>query len=113
MQKKVERKRSTNLKGGSFTSIAWVLELIDRTLVYGVFLLQVENGDRVEFSRKKQNNKRKGRGRYKTSEVWRKSTEWTEVGKARHETVMLTAMSNDKNGTSYHFIMKELIQLLF
>lgn len=49
----VERKRNTNLKDSSFTSIVWVRELIDRTLVYGVFLLQVENEDRIEFSRKK------------------------------------------------------------
>lgn len=51
-ENKVERKRNTNLKDSSFTSIVWVLELIDRTLVYGVFLLQVENEDRIEFSRK-------------------------------------------------------------
>lgn len=74
-ENKVERKRNTNLKGGSFTSIAWVLELIDRTLVYGVFLLQVENGDRIEFSRKKQNNTGKEKGSYKKSKVWMKSTE--------------------------------------
>lgn len=49
----VERKGNTNLKGISFTSILWVLELIDRTLVYWVFLLQVENEVRIEFSREK------------------------------------------------------------
>lgn len=46
-ENEVERERNTNLKGSSFTSIAWVLELIDRTLVYGVFLLKVENEDRM------------------------------------------------------------------
>lgn len=51
-ESEAERKRNTNLKDSSFTSIVWVLELIDRTLVNGVFLLQVENEDRVEFSRK-------------------------------------------------------------
>lgn len=54
-ESEAERKRNTNLKDSSFTSIVWVLELIDRTLVNGVFLLQVENEDRVEFSRKTQN----------------------------------------------------------
>ncbi len=52
-ENEVKRKRNTNLKDSSFTSIVWILELIDRTLVYGVFLLQVENEDRIEFSRKK------------------------------------------------------------
>ena len=47
-ENEVERKRNTNLKGSSSTSIVWVLELIDRTLVYGVFLLQVDNEDRVQ-----------------------------------------------------------------
>lgn len=47
----VIRKRNTNLKGSSFMSIAGVLELIDRTLVYGIFLLKVENEGRIEFSR--------------------------------------------------------------
>lgn len=46
-ENEVERERNTNLKGSRFTSIAWVLELIDRTLVYGVFLLKVENEDRM------------------------------------------------------------------
>lgn len=50
-ESEVERKRNTNLKGSSFMSIAGVLELIDRTLVYGIFLLKVENEDRIEFSR--------------------------------------------------------------
>lgn len=54
-ESEAERKRNTNLKDSSFTSIVWVLELIDRTLVNGVFLLQVDNEDRVEFSRKTQN----------------------------------------------------------
>lgn len=39
----VGRKRNTNSKDGSFTSITGVLELIDRTLVYGIFLLQAKN----------------------------------------------------------------------
>lgn len=57
-------KINTNLKDSSFTSIAWILELIDRTLVYRVFLLQIENEDRIEFSRKqtttqKKNNKKR------------------------------------------------------
>lgn len=39
----VERKRNTNSKDSSFTSITGVLELIDRTLVYGIFLLQAKN----------------------------------------------------------------------
>ncbi len=52
-ENKVERERNTNLKDSSFTSIVWVLELIDRTLVYGVFCLQAENEDRIEFSRKR------------------------------------------------------------
>lgn len=47
----VVRKRNTNLKGSSFMSIAGVLELIDRTLVYGIFLLKVKNEGRIEFSR--------------------------------------------------------------
>lgn len=50
--RKVRLKGNTNLKDSSFTSIVWVLELIDRTLVYGIFLLQMENEDRIEFSRK-------------------------------------------------------------
>lgn len=54
-----ERKENTNLKDSSFTSIAWVLELIDRTLVYGVFLLQVEDEDRIEFMREKEQKHRK------------------------------------------------------
>jgi len=54
----VERKGNTNLKGISFTSILWVLELIDRALVYWVFLLQVENEVRIEFSRKKHRMKK-------------------------------------------------------
>lgn len=49
----MERKRNTNLEDSSFTAVVWVLELIDRTLVYGVFLLQAENMDRMEFSQKK------------------------------------------------------------
>lgn len=62
----MERKRNTNLKDSSSTSIVWILELIDRTLVYGVVLLQVENEDRVEFSRKnnrttQKQNKKGGR----------------------------------------------------
>lgn len=52
-ENEVKRKRNTNLKVSSFTSIVWVLELIDRTLVYGVFLLQVESEHRMKFSRKK------------------------------------------------------------
>lgn len=55
-ENEVERKRNTNSKGSSFTSIAWVLELIDRTLVYGVFLLQVQNEDRIQLSRKEKLN---------------------------------------------------------
>lgn len=55
----VERKRNTNLKDCSFMSIVWVLELIDRTLVYGVFLLQVQNKDRIEFMRGKLQEYRK------------------------------------------------------
>lgn len=47
----VVRKGNTNLKDSSFMSIAGVLELIDRTLVYGIFLLKVKNEDRIEFSR--------------------------------------------------------------
>lgn len=39
----VERKRNTNSKDSSFASITGVLELIDRTLVYGIFLLQAKN----------------------------------------------------------------------
>lgn len=58
-ENKVERKRNTNLKGSSFTSIVWVLELIDRTLVYGVFLLQVKNEDRIDFNREKEQEHRK------------------------------------------------------
>lgn len=67
-ENEVERTRNTNLEGGSFASIVWVLELIDRTLVYGIFLLKAESEDRGEFSRKKikQNSKRKGmKGRAK------------------------------------------------
>lgn len=41
-ENQAERKRNTNLKNSSFTSIVWVLELIDGTLVYGVHLLQVQ-----------------------------------------------------------------------
>lgn len=41
-EKQEEWKGNTNLKDSSFTSIVWVLELIDGTLVYGIFLLQVE-----------------------------------------------------------------------
>lgn len=63
-ENEVERKRNTNLKDSSFTSIVWVLELIDRTLVYGVFLLQVENEGRTEFSRKEteQHREKKNKG---------------------------------------------------
>lgn len=43
------KKRNTNLKGSSSTSIVWVLELIDRTLVYRVVLLQIENEDRTDL----------------------------------------------------------------
>lgn len=44
-----ESRWNTNLKSSSFTSIAWILELIDRALVNGVVLLKVENDDsRVE-----------------------------------------------------------------
>lgn len=43
-----ERKRNTNLKDSSFTSITGVLELIDRTLVYGIFLLQAKNDREIQ-----------------------------------------------------------------
>lgn len=66
-ENEVERKRNTNSKGSSFTSIAWVLELIDRTLVYGVFLLQVQNEDRIQLSGKeKLNNTEQKNGSIKT-----------------------------------------------
>lgn len=44
----VERKRNTNSKDSSFTSITGVLELIDRTLVYGIFLLQAKNNRKFQ-----------------------------------------------------------------
>lgn len=36
---------------GSFTSIVWVVEAIDWTLVYWVFWLEVGNEDRKKFMR--------------------------------------------------------------
>lgn len=54
-----EMKRNTNSKASAFTSIVWVLELIDWTLVNWVFLLQVESEDRRVFSRKMKNRKGK------------------------------------------------------
>lgn len=56
---RVERKRNTNLKDSSFTSITGVLELIDRTLVYGIFLLQAKNernssGNKTELLKNKE-----------------------------------------------------------
>lgn len=33
---------NTNLESSRFASIVWVLELINRTLVYGILLLQTE-----------------------------------------------------------------------
>lgn len=53
-----ERKINTNSKASAFTSIVWVLELIDWTLVNWVFLLQVESEDRRVFSRKMKNWKK-------------------------------------------------------
>lgn len=55
-----ERTRNTNLVDSSFTSIVWVLEAIDRTLVYWVFWLWVGNEDRIKFIwRKKQEKEQK------------------------------------------------------
>lgn len=48
-----ERTRNTNSVDSSFTSIVWVLEAIDRTLVYWVFWLQIRNEDRMKFTWKK------------------------------------------------------------
>lgn len=49
---KVGRKRNTNLKDSGFTSITGVLELIDRTLVYGIFLLQAKNDRKIQEAKK-------------------------------------------------------------
>lgn len=69
-ENQVERKINTNSKGSSFTSIARVLELIDRTLVYGVVLLQAGNEDRVEFSRENEKEHRKKRDKRKKRTKW-------------------------------------------
>lgn len=53
-----ERTRNTNSVDSSFTSIAWVVEAIDRTLVYWVFWLQIGNEDRIKFIWKKNDNKK-------------------------------------------------------
>lgn len=48
----MERKRNTNLKDSSFTSITGVLELIDRTLVNGIFLLRAKNDREIQAATK-------------------------------------------------------------
>lgn len=48
---KAEGKKITNSVDGSFTSIVWVVEAIDWTLVYWVFWLEVGNEDRKKFMR--------------------------------------------------------------
>lgn len=53
-----EGTRNTNSVDSSFTSIVWVVEAIDRTLVYWVFWLQIGNEDRIKFIWKKNNNKK-------------------------------------------------------
>lgn len=44
---------NTNSVDSSFTSIVWVVEAIDWTLVYWVFWLWVGNEDRIKFMRGK------------------------------------------------------------
>lgn len=55
-----EKTRNTNSVDSSFTSIAWVLEAIDRTLVYWVFWLRVGKEDKMKFIREKKEEQKKG-----------------------------------------------------
>lgn len=89
----MERKRNTNLKNSSFTSVVWVLELIDWTLVNGVFLLQVENGGQKRVQQgngknKQTNKKHQGRNKsigVETNIIQKRKDEVQGVMKGREE----------------------------